>query len=508
MNEEPSPFLHDASFEPSALTAGVGLGRLEAQYEALFSEVIADGVITPEERETLERAADQLGLDRQRLLSLERALTAAYEARRSVRVREIAPRVPASVVIGRVVEVSGGPAAAEPIAPAEPPIEALQARVRALEAKVAELERENEELRAQAAVEVDLSGVLTDAPPPSEAQDPEELLRRLRPDPRDGALLRALRRAFERSGEIDRAYCVAQALVHLGSADDDARTLHARLRGEGLVRPRAALSRDAWLRLLVHPEQEPVVGEMFAAVLGPVLLGRIAALRRDGALARLDPAQKQDPASSTVTAVRCCVWAASILGVQLPPIYTDPKASEPLRMVPATQPALRLGKGALSGRTPAELAFLAGEHLAYFRDDAFMRALFEGIVDLEDVFLAALFIGNKNVPLAPTVRARVVPLSQAIEPLLDAVHVDRLRGAFLRFVEEGGRANLMRWASATDATAARAGLLLSDDLGAAEAILRLEDPEHAEERMTDLLLFMVGERYAKLRKQLGIAHEG
>ena len=500
MSEDSSPFLHDTSFEPGTLTAGVGLGRLEAQYEALFSEVIADGVITAEEREELERAADRLGLDRGRLQQLERALTAAYEARRSVRVREIAPRAPESVVIGRVVDVSTPPAE---VADAEP----LLARIHELEARVAELLRENDELRAGAAVEVDLSGVVADAAPASEVDDPEELLRRLRPDPRDGEILRALRRAFTRRGQIDRAYCAAHALVHLGAADDEARALHASLRGEGLVRPRAALSRDAWLRLLVHPEQEPLVGEMFASVLGPVLLGRIAALRRDGALGRLDPAQRQDPSTSTVTAVRCMGWAAAILGVQLPPLFTDPAATEAARMVPATQPALRLGKAALSGRTPAELAFLAGEHLSYFRDDAFMRALFEGIVDLEDVFLAALFIGNKSVPLAPAVRARVVPLSQAIEPLLDAVHVDRLRGAFLRFVEEGGRANLMRWAAATDATAARAGLLLSDDLGAAEVVLRIEDPERVEERMNDLLLFTVGERYGKLRRQLGIAHE-
>ncbi len=36
-------------------------------------------------------------------------------------------------------------------------------------------------------------------------------------------------------------------------------------------------------------------------------------------------------------------------------------------------------------------------------------------------------------------------------------------------------------------------------------MLRLEDPAHVEERIDDLLLFAVGERYAKLRKQLGVA---
>ena len=490
-----SPFALQASFEAGEVAAGVRLGRLEAQYEELFSEVIEDGIITPEERAQLERAAEDLGLDRERLWQLERALTAAYEARRRVRVRELAVEAPEA-------------AAAEVAAPsADPRTEALSRRVQALESRIAELERELDEARAQTAVEVDVSGSAGGAAPAAEVEDPGELLHRLRPDPRDTDLLLALQRAFLKRGQIDRAWSVAHVLVYLGTPHGEIRELYMRLRPEGLVRPSASLPREAWHRLLVHPEQEPLVGEIFAAVLGPVLLGRIAALRRDGALPRLDPAHRHDPATSTVTAVRSFGWAAAILGVQMPPLFADPGAPDAARMVPATTPALRLGRQALAGRTPPELAFLAGAHLAYFRDDAFTRALFDGIPELEDVFLAALSIGNPLIPLSHAVRARVTPLAQAIEPLLDAVHVDRLRGAFLRFVEEGGRTNLQRWATAIDATAARAGLLLANDLGAAEAVLRIEDPSHVEDRMNDLILFAVGERYANLRKQIGIAVE-
>ena len=99
----------------------------------------------------------------------------------------------------------------------------------------------------------------------------------------------------------------------------------------------------------------------------------------------------------------------------------------------------------------------------------------------------------------------MVPISKAIEPILEARGIDRLRGCFLRFVEEGGRTNLQRWAAAVDKTAARAGLLLAGDLKSAQAILELEDPARAKERMDDLLAFAVSDRHAKLRKQIGIA---
>src|SRR5690349_16833234 len=97
MSEATSPFEYASSFEQGEVSGGVRLGRIEAQYEELFSQVIEDGVITAEERAELERAADALGLERGRLQQLERALTAAYEARRRVRVLEIGAEAPAPV---------------------------------------------------------------------------------------------------------------------------------------------------------------------------------------------------------------------------------------------------------------------------------------------------------------------------------------------------------------------------------------------------------------------------
>jgi hypothetical protein len=98
-----------------------------------------------------------------------------------------------------------------------------------------------------------------------------------------------------------------------------------------------------------------------------------------------------------------------------------------------------------------------------------------------------------------------VPIAKAIEPLLDPILVDRLRGAFLRFVEEGGRTNLQRWAHGAERTTARAGLLLAGDLGAAERMLKLERPADAAALVDDLLVFVTSDRYTKLRKQIGVA---
>jgi hypothetical protein len=174
-------------------------------------------------------------------------------------------------------------------------------------------------------------------------------------------------------------------------------------------------------------------------------------------------------------------------------------------MVPGVPPATRLGTPALSGRSPFELAFLAGQHLSYFREEHFIRLLVPTIPDLEDLFLAALSIANAGIPLSPEMKRRVAPIARAIEPVLEPATIDRLRGHFLRFIEEGGRTNLQRWATAAERTAARAGLLLANDLGAARAVFELGGAAAAEEKMDDLLVFSASDRYAKLRTQIGLA---
>jgi hypothetical protein len=382
----------------------------------------------------------------------------------------------------------------------------LLLRVRDLEAQVAELTRELALARSQVAVEVDLSNLATPAGASADdvQESADELARRLRTAPRDVDGLRGLYRIYGRAGNVDRQWLMAQVLVHLGAADETERATYARHRLEGLIKPTSSLSAEGW-KLLFHPDEELLTGQIFSVIAPAVLLGRISTLRREKALPKLDPARKQDPKVSTLQAVRCFAWAGSILALGSPPLYADPDFAGTVEMVPGVPPATRLGQGALSGRSPLELAFLAGRHLSYFRQEHFIRLLVASIPQLEDLFLAALSIANAGIPLSAEVKSRVGPVARAIEPVLEPALLDRLRGQFLRFVEEGGRTNLQRWATAADRTAARAGLLLSNDLSAARAVFELEDASTADARMDDLIVFVTSDRYSKLRQQIGLA---
>lgn len=483
-------FEHAQGFVAGETSGSLGLGPLEIQYEELFGEALADGVITAEERVRLEKAADNLGLDRQRLYRLEQAMVAAYQSRHRVQIVEHYEESAASLSPLRV-EADGDAGRA-----------LLLKRVEQLEARVKELEDELRRAQAAVNVEVDLTDLESSVDYASE--DAEEVWRRLRRNPTSSEGYRQLFRIQTAKGDLDAAFRASEALVALGVADDDEKATFEHGRAQTLIAPRGSLSQAAWHDFLFHPEQELLTGQIFSLIAPAVLVGRVTALRRDGKLRQPAPESKQDTAKATVTAVRAVPWAAAILGLACPNLYVDKDRDAGFEHIPGVPPCTVIGKRVLSGKTQLEQAFLIGRHLTWYRQEMYLKTLFSSVADLEDLFLAALTIGNPGLPIAEDIKRRVTPIAQAIQPMLEAQHVDALRGCFLRFVEEGGRTNLQRWSAATDKTAARAGLVLCGDLGTALGLLQAEEGPQGE-LGKDLLWFSASDRYGKLRRQLGVA---
>ncbi|HEX5101795.1 MAG TPA: hypothetical protein VFV94_19930 [Polyangiaceae bacterium] len=485
-----SAFEHGAGFAAGEISGGFALGPLEAQYEELFAEVLEDGVITAEERQRLEKAAANLGIGRDRLLRLEQAMVAAYQTRHRVQIVEHYEEPAASLQPLRV-EAEGDAGRA-----------LLLKRVEQLEARVRELEAELKRAEAAINVEIDLSELETEAARATE--DPEDAWRHIRRSPTDPDAHRALYRIYRARGDHDRAWCLAQSLVALGAANPEERAEFEAKRSQTLMAPRAGVSQAGWYDQLFHPEEEVLTGQIFGVIAPAALLGRVTALRRDGKLHQPAPETRQDVAKATVTAVRAIPWAAAILGLAAPPIFVDRERDVGFEHVPSVPPVTIVGKQVLSGRTQLEHAFLVGRHLSWYRNEHYVKTLFTSIPDLEDLFLAALVIGNPGLPIAADMKKRVTPIANAIQPLLEPVQLDTLRGCFLRFVEEGARTNLQRWSLATEKTACRAGFLLSNDLATALKVVEAEE-RGTGELANDLYAFATSERYFALRRQLGVA---
>ncbi|MBI4700110.1 MAG: hypothetical protein HY744_02910, partial [Deltaproteobacteria bacterium] len=212
-----------------------------------------------------------------------------------------------------------------------------------------------------------------------------------------------------------------------------------------------------------------------------------------------------EPKTSTLQIVRCFGWAAAILGMKVPPLYLAVDWTGTLELVPVVPPATRIGRQALADLGARELAFMVGCHLCWFRKEHVLGRMAGSLHRLEDVFLAALMVGNPGLPVTAEVKQRIEPLARSIMPLLEPPVVETLRDCFTRFVEQGGRTNLSQWRRAMERTALRTGMLLANDLSAARTILGLEDAAACEGRMDELIAFFTGERCSLLRKRIGIA---
>jgi hypothetical protein len=483
-------FEHIAGFVPGEISGALGLGPLEQQYEELFAEVLEDGVITAEERARLEKAIDNLGLDRSRLLRLEQAMMAAYEQHHKVRIVEHYEEPAASLA---PIKVEAGGDAGRTL---------LLKRIEQLEGRVRELEEELRRAQAAINVEVDLSDLETAAADAGE--DPEEAWRHVRRDPTSAKAIRGLYRIYAARSDLDKQWCVAQALSLLGAANDSEQKLYEQYRTQGLIAARTGVNTQTWYECLFHPEEEALTGQIFGVIAPAVLLGRVTALRREGKLHIPSPEARQDPAKATVTAVRALPWAAALLGLPVPPIFIEKDRDAGYQHIPGVPPVTIIGKRVLSGCSQPEHAFLVGRHLSWYRQEHFVKTLFSAVPDLEDLFLSALTIGNPGLPIAEDMKRRVAPIAAAIEPVLEPSHKDALKGHFLRFVEEGGRTNLQRWSNAVDKTACRVGMALCNDLGTACALLEREEGPRGE-LAKDLIAFVTSDRYFQLRKRLGIA---
>lgn len=509
MSDHQDAFEHPDDFRPSVPSGGIGLGVLESQYQELFAEALEDGVITAEERARLNKAADNLGLDANLLTRLEEAMTAAYETHHSTRVVDQSRPSYASItpLMGApppsVQPKKSGPHSATGLASGEE-LERLRAENDELRQRLGTLQRALEEAQAAVNVEVDLSGW---AGSPGDSLEPDEVWKQVRQSPLDPECYRNLADAHRQAGNEDGVFLTSQALVALGQANQEEHDRFERHRQKGLIAPHASIDSESWQTTLFHPEQEPLTGAIFSVVAPAILVGRVTTLRRDGALHLPSSENRQDPDNSTITAVRAVSWGATLLGLPKPRVYVEKDREASYVHAPGVPPFTVVGRGALSGRSAPELAFLVGRHLSGYRGEHFVKTLFRATEDLEDLFLAALLIANPKLPIHGAKRARVEPLARAIEPLLDPAQLDALRAHYFHFAEAGGRTNLQRWGSAVEKTAARVGLALGQDLPCCLALLETEEGPQGPLSL-DLLAYSTSPRFLRLRRSLGVELKG
>jgi tetratricopeptide (TPR) repeat protein len=321
---------------------------------------------------------------------------------------------------------------------------------------------------------------------------------------------RALKELYEETDRAAQAAACAQALTCLyPEADANGTNGQNAVNGtsEPLPEVRRPLTSELWTRLR-HPDEDPELSALFAAVAGAVAATQASRDRLPLDRRRLVAADDPRPFA------RAMHRAAGALGVPAPAAYAFPEQAEAVRLTCAVDgqtvvPVLSFGRPLLDEKRPArELSFEVARAVAQLRAEHFIRWLLPSSHELAHVIKAAVALaadaGGKKLAdeelekttagfkrsLTPAVLNQVVALGH------------RLRG-------RDAESEALRWMQASDLTCGRVGFVVVGDLDRCARVLKhdavpgtmLAPPL----RILDLIWSSVTEEVFAARHHLGLA---
>ncbi|MCA9578418.1 MAG: hypothetical protein KC668_23460 [Myxococcales bacterium] len=266
--------------------------------------------------------------------------------------------------------------------------------------------------------------------------------------------------------------------------------------------PRRKVDRFTWRAGLAHPDEDARISAVFEPLV-PALFACVSASYRAHALRRRDLV---DPLTSDLMLglswgyVLSCLEPAirpNLYVVDAPFGVTD-AASRPI-------PSVVVGAQIGHARGP-QLLFALAYHASFYRTDAFLCTLAASAAELRCLFLAAFCIAGLRPP-----DPEIGPWARQLGPHIRPVDREAMGDAAARILADGEPIDLRRWAAGVDASAVRAGLLVSGDLGAALDWLRSRTPRGLRgaytpptQQVAELLTFALSQEYLELREQLGV----
>lgn len=148
--------------------------------------------------------------------------------------------------------------------------------------------------------------------------------------------------------------------------------------------------------------------------------------------------------------------------------------------------------------------FASAKQLVYFRSERFIRTFINSHSELRTLFTGALHLGGVQLN-DPNAVATAGQLQQLLEP----IQIDALRALVRKFTETGGSANIKEWMRGVEYTACQAAYVLTQNLAvAAQMIPSLPSGGSVDatpkEKLRELILFSVSERYFRIRQALGL----
>lgn len=322
--------------------------------------------------------------------------------------------------------------------------------------------------------------------------------------PSQPSVYQAVHRIAAKKGDHDRSYAACAVLVHMGEADLDEQMVYQQYAPETSLKPFRPMDDAAW-ELLLPDGFDHELHALMNVIEPTAVAVRLEQLQAARRLPSLDPAQRQDPSTTTIAAVRTLAWASQLVGLPVPEIFARAEdIPGGVAIVPAAAPAVFLGRGAISGRTIPELAFMLAREMAYLRAAGRLTAFYPGLADLK-----ALVRGAVSAAAGPvSVRSREASIVTALPTRLDPSTIARIGELLSGISKTHPQLDITDWIRAIERVACRAGLLAADDITVAARMLAIDGRAtpglSAGDKVRDLAAWSVSQKYHALRSLTGL----
>jgi len=330
-----------------------------------------------------------------------------------------------------------------------------------------------------------------------------EVRNTLREDPTRATSYRALHELFLREGWHDKAWCAADALVHLGAADAVQARFVADFPPVALEDVPGTLAPCAWGSHVLAPAIDPRLTAIFRYFVPAVVRARMARVPEKSRMRWLGAQVRESDSPLAATLVQLVRDGAEILGVPAPLLLSRPRLPVPFAVAPTPAPALFVSLPAAEAVPPELLVFLVGRRLAELRPELVAHALFPTLSELRGLLKTAMRVAVATRD-APPHDPDEAAIAQAMEP----IEVEGLRDTVSAIVGTEAHADIRRWLQLADLSVSRAALLLTGDVDLAWRAMQREPRSPSDLApdawRTEMLSFAVSDEYADLRTAIGV----
>lgn len=327
-------------------------------------------------------------------------------------------------------------------------------------------------------------------------------------DPTNADSYRALGRTAMAAGRIDEAWCVARALVFLQQANKEETALYRRYQQYETRKAKGLLDDDAWAHVR-HPDEDMTVSAVFA------LTWEAAVALRAGPAKAFELKAKQRLAIEESTGVVAKIFkhASRVLNVALPDVYVQPRRPGRLLLANCIEkgrlaPAVIVGRDLMTGYRDTEIAASVGAMIALLRPAYYLKLTLASVDELEAALAAASLVCGKQRATRPQLEPLIAAIAAELPKRLSRPSAEALVQLVQRLPEQP---DLLRWRTAVDAAAQRAGLLISGDLAATTRMIASESGApggpRPTQRVAELVAYSVSPAYFAARRHLGLAIE-